>query len=87
MTNNDISDEKTLLDQVLGSRIIIPPQPTILLEIEKLINKPNNQITAIGNLITKDVSLSAAIYKLLIRLFTTCRPRSPAYKKRSPYSE
>jgi HD-like signal output (HDOD) protein len=48
MTTKDIPDEKTLLDNVLGSRINIPPQPTILLEIDKLVNKPNNQITAIG---------------------------------------
>jgi HD-like signal output (HDOD) protein len=65
MSKNDIPDEKTLLEQVLGSRINIPPQPTVLLEIDKLINKPNNQITAIGTLITKDVGLSAAIFKLV----------------------
>ena len=65
MTPKKIPDEQALLDQVLGSQICIPPQPTILLEIDQLLNKPNNQITAIGNLITKDVGLSAAIFKLV----------------------
>jgi HD-like signal output (HDOD) protein len=65
MSINNISDEKALLDHVLASQISIPPQPGILLEIDKLINKPNNQITAIGNLINKDVGLTAAIFKLV----------------------
>src|ERR1035437_2295914 len=65
MHKNDILDEQALLDSVLASQISIPPQPAILLEIDKLINKPNNQITAIGNLINKDVGLSAAIFKLV----------------------
>ena len=65
MTQKTNPDENALLDQVLGSQISIPPQPTILLEIDQLLNKPNNQITAIGNLIAKDVGLSAAIFKLV----------------------
>jgi HD-like signal output (HDOD) protein len=69
MTKNDISDERTLLENVLGSQISIPPQPAILLEIDRLINKPNNQITAIGNLINKDVGLTAAIFKLVNSAF------------------
>ncbi len=58
-------DEQVLLDKVLDSQIKIPPQPAILLEIDRLINSPNNQLTAIGKLITKDVGLSAAIFKLV----------------------
>ena len=65
MTNNYTPDEQALLDNVLASKISIPPQPTILLEIDKLINQPNDQINAIGNLINKDVALSAAIFKLV----------------------
>jgi HD-like signal output (HDOD) protein len=65
MTKNDIPDDQALLKQVLGSQLTIPPQPTILLEIDKLVSKPNNQITAIANLINKDVGLSAAIFKLV----------------------
>lgn len=58
-------DEQALLDKVLGSQIKIPPQPAILLEIDRLINSPNNQLAAIGKLITKDVGLTAAIFKLV----------------------
>lgn len=65
MTKHHIPDEQALLASVLDSKINIPPQPVILLEIDKLINKPNNQITAIGNLINKDVGLTAAIFKLV----------------------
>jgi HD-like signal output (HDOD) protein len=65
MTKSDISNEKALLESVLGSQISIPPQPAILLEIDNLLSKPNNQNTAIGNLINKDVSLTAAIFKLV----------------------
>lgn len=54
-----------MLDKILGSKISLPPQPAILLEIEKLINKPSSQLTAIGNLIVKDASLTAAIFKLV----------------------
>jgi HD-like signal output (HDOD) protein len=65
MKKSEAKNEQALLDKVLGSQINIPPQPAILLEIDKLINKPNNQLTAIGNLINKDVGLSAAIFKLV----------------------
>ena len=65
MNNNATPDEQALLEKLLGSQISIPPQPAILLEIDKLINRPSNQITAIGNLINKDVALSAAIFKLV----------------------
>ena len=65
MKNPETLSEQALLDKVLGSQINIPPQPAVLLEIDKLINKPNNQLSAIGNLINKDVGLSAAIFKLV----------------------
>ncbi len=65
MKERTVSAEQALLEKVLGSQINIPPQPAILLEIDKLISKPNNQLTAIGNLINKDVGLSAAIFKLV----------------------
>jgi HD-like signal output (HDOD) protein len=58
-------NEQSSLDKILESQINIPPQPAILLEIDRLINKPNNQLPAIGDLITKDVGLSAAIFKLV----------------------
>lgn len=65
MKTTDTANEQALLDKLLASQIIIPPQPAILLEIDKLLNKPNDQLTAIGNLINKDVGLSAAIFKLV----------------------
>jgi len=65
MNTINTPEEQTLLANLLASQISIPPQPTILLEIDKLINKPNDQITAIGNLINKDVALSAAIFRLV----------------------
>lgn len=64
IVNSEV-DEQSLLDKVLGSQIKIPPQPAILLEIDRLINAPNNQLAAIGKLITKDVGLTAAIFKLV----------------------
>jgi HD-like signal output (HDOD) protein len=59
-----VSDDQTLIDNVLKSNITIPPQPAILLEIEKLIASPQNNLIEIGNLISKDVGMSAAILKL-----------------------
>lgn len=78
MKNPEIFDEKILLDKILGSQINIPPQPRILLEIDKLLNKPSNQLTAIANLINKDVGLSAAIFKLV---------NSSFYKVSSPITD
>ncbi len=75
MKTIETSNEQTLLDKLLSSKINIPPQPAILLEIDKLINKPNNQLTAIGNLINKDVGLSAAIFKLVNSSFY--KPAAP----------
>lgn len=65
MKKIETPNEQALLDKVLGSQISIPPQPAILLEIDALINKSNNQLSAIGNLISKDIGLSAAIFKLV----------------------
>lgn len=71
MKRSEISTEQALLENVLGSQINIPPQPEVILEIDRLINKPNNQLSAIGNLISKDAGLSAAMFKLV---------NSPFYK-------
>lgn len=71
MKRTEFPTAQALLENVLGSRINIPPQPAVILEIDRLINKPNNQLSAIGNLISKDAGLSAAIFKLV---------NSPFYK-------
>ncbi len=62
-------NEQDLIKSILDSQILIPPQPTILLEIDKLLNKPSNSLTAIGNLINKDVGLSGAMFKLVNSAF------------------
>lgn len=71
MTSNLTTEEQLLLEKVVGSQINIPPQPSILLEIDRLISKPANNLTSIGNLISRDVGLSAAIFRLV---------NSPFYK-------
>jgi HD-like signal output (HDOD) protein len=71
MTSNLTTEEQLLLEKVVGSQINIPPQPSILLEIDRLIGKPANNLTSIGNLISRDVGLSAAIFRLV---------NSPFYK-------
>lgn len=65
MKNSNVSNAQSSLDKVIDSQIVIPPQPAILLEINKLLNKSGSHLTAIGNLINKDVGLTAAIFKLV----------------------
>ncbi|MDZ4202195.1 MAG: HDOD domain-containing protein [Gallionella sp.] len=65
------SSDEALIAHIFGSGIQIPPQPGILIEIVKLLEKPNNNLVAIGNLINKDVSLTAAILRML---------KSPRYR-------
>ena len=65
MTQTKARDEQALIDNILNSQINIPPQPDILLEIDRLISKPNNNLAAIGHLIGKDVGISAAIFRLV----------------------
>lgn len=70
---DNLTDEQ-LLAQILESKIQIPPQPAILLELDKLIAKPDNNLIAISNLVAKDVALSAAIFKLV---------NSPIYRQQA----
>lgn len=58
-------EDQLLLDRVLSSEISIPPQPAILLEIERLLTKSGDQLAALGRLIGKDAGLSAAIFKMV----------------------
>lgn len=69
------TSEQQQIDAILGSGIGIPPQPTILLELDKLINRPGNSLVAISNLIGKDVGLTAAVFKVVNSSFY--KPRSP----------
>src|SRR5512139_3965275 len=59
------NDEQALLDQVLNSQIQIPPQPAILKEIDQLVSQPDNNLAAIGKLISKDAGMCAAIFRLV----------------------
>jgi len=65
MKNPKTNKEQELLEKVIASQINIPPQPIILLEIEKLLNKANSPLSKIGDLISKDVGLSGAIFKIV----------------------
>lgn len=62
-------EESVLLQKLLESRIVIPPKPEILLELERLIDLPTNNLTAIGNLLSRDVGLAAAIFRLVNSAF------------------
>lgn len=68
------TSEQQQIDAILCSGVGIPPQPTILLELDKLINRPGNSLVAIGNLIGKDVGLTAAVFKVVNSSFY--KPRS-----------
>lgn len=56
--------EQLLIDRIIDSKINIPPQPAILLEIERMVNSPNDNIKKIGQLISSDAGMTAAIFKL-----------------------
>jgi len=65
MKNTQTNNEQELLEKTIASQINIPPQPIILLEIDKLLNKANSPLPKIGDLINKDVGLSGAIFKIV----------------------
>ena len=56
--------EQNLIDQIIDSKITIPPQPAILLEIERMVNSPNDNLKNISKLISSDAGMTAAIFKL-----------------------
>ncbi len=58
-------DEQRQIDDFLKNGIKIPPRPEVLMEIEKLVNRPGNNAGAVAKLITKDPGLSAAVFKLV----------------------
>lgn len=57
-------DSTPTIESVLNSGMAIPPQPAILLEIDALLARPGNSMTALGDLIAKDAGLCAGIFKL-----------------------
>lgn len=65
MKQSKLESEQQQIEKLLSSQIQIPPRPLILLEIDRLLQKPNNQLEKIAHLINQDVALSAAIFKLV----------------------
>lgn len=65
-TNETAGDEidAAKLEKIL-SGVRIPPQPKLLLELKEEAAKPNPSINKICGLISKDVSLSAAVLKTI----------------------
>jgi HD-like signal output (HDOD) protein len=62
--------EQQQVEALLGSGIQIPPQPQVLIELEKTINHPRASTASIAKLVTQDAALTAAVFKVI---------NSPAY--------
>jgi len=52
-------------DDLIQGGIQIPPQPAILLEIEKLLNSPRNNTNALAKLIGQDPGLCAVVFRVV----------------------
>jgi putative nucleotidyltransferase with HDIG domain len=70
MQTPHMDSEQQLIDNLLKSGIVIPPQPAVLIEMEQLLGKPNTKINTIANLVAKDAGISAMVFKVI---------SSPAY--------
>lgn len=57
--------EEALLQQLRAQEIRIPPRPQVLLEIEQLLADENASERMIAQLVGRDMSLSAEIFKLV----------------------
>jgi len=75
MTVELTADEQQELAKLLGSGISIPAQPKIMLEMDRLINKPKVNMNAIAQLVSKDPALTAIIFRII---------GSPIYGLRKP---
>jgi len=75
MTPELSSDEQKEFEKLLSSGITLPAQPSIMLEIEHMIHKPNVRISAVAKLISNDTALAAGIFKII---------GSPIYGLRKP---
>ncbi|MGD9787427.1 MAG: HDOD domain-containing protein [Sulfuricellaceae bacterium] len=58
-------DEQKQFDELLKNGIQIPPRPSILAEIEKLLNSAGNNTNAIAKLIGQDTGLCAVVFKVV----------------------
>lgn len=75
MTVELTADEQHELDKLLGSGITIPAQPKIMVEMERLLGKPQVNIGAIAKLVSKDPALTAIVFRVI---------GSPVYGLRKP---
>lgn len=66
------AQEQMLLDQLRASNIRIPPRPQILQDIESMLKDDNATERMIGQLIARDVGLTAEVFKIA---------NSPAYRR------
>ena len=57
--------EQQQVEALLGSGIQIPPQPQVLIELEKTINHPRASTASIAKLVTQDAALTAAVFKVI----------------------
>lgn len=64
--------EQALLDKLRASNIRIPPRPQILQDIENMLKDDNSTERMIGQLIARDVALTAEVFKIA---------NSPAYRR------
>lgn len=64
--------ERELLDKLRASNIRIPPRPQILQDIEAMLADDNSTERMIGQLISRDVGLTAEVFKIA---------NSPAYRR------
>jgi HD-like signal output (HDOD) protein len=69
------ANEQQELEKLLESGITIPAQPKIMLDMERLLNKPKVNIGAIAKLVSQDPALTAVIFRII---------GSPIYGLRKP---
>lgn len=76
MTKSTHADpDQQLLDKLVKDGIKIPPQPAVLIELDKQLGNKDVGIADIAALVAKDAGLSALVFKLL---------NSPVYGLRRP---
>ena len=57
------------LAALIGKIDRLPPQPSLLLDLQRQLASPNVSVEAIGQLIAKDIALTAEILKLVNSAF------------------
>jgi HD-like signal output (HDOD) protein len=75
MKSSLTDSEQNQLNELLDNGIKIPPQPTILADIEQLLGQSQVHIGDVAALVAKDAGLAAMVYKII---------SSPVYGVRKP---